>query len=174
MALMLCLLQNMMSSIMSCLVMARPRFASNSWRSAPLKTTRLPLSFIMPSSIRNVRKPIRCVAVSTIAPSWPITTTCSSYSAGLSALHGLTSNEPETMPVSSDAANAVSHTTLPLKSFSVADTVAAFFALRTASSASSEPVAVSGFQSASTFISSMCTCGCAASSTERNRPCKRQ
>ena len=145
MALMLCLLQNMMSSIMSCLVMARPRFASNSWRSAPLKTTRLPLSFMMPSSMRNVRKPIRCTIFSTSGPSWPTTSTVSSYRVGSSALHGaMFFSAPELRVMVSLAHCVDSHTTVPFASRSFALTVAASFALRNCRVAFSVPAAMEG------------------------------
>ena len=66
------------------------------------------------------------------------------------------------------------HTVLPSASFRVARTVAASAALSTVSAASREAVPASGSQSASICVFSMCTCGRAASSTERNRPCRRQ
>ena len=175
MELMLWRLQKTTSSIMSCSVMARPRSASNSWRSAPLNTMRLPLMVRMPSSMRKRRKPTFWDVHSMTSPAWSMTSTSSSYSVGLSALQGaMPCSGPLEIAVCASASPVVCHTVLPSASFRVARTVAASAALSTVSAASREAVPASGSQSASICVFSMCTCGRAASSTERNRPCRRQ
>ena len=83
-------------------------------------------------------------------------------------------NDPVEMEVSGSAQFAVSQTTLPSESFNVAEIVAASAALRMVSAASKEALPDSGSQSDSICMFSICTCGCAASSTERNSPCRRQ
>ena len=141
MALMLCRLQKTTSESMSSRVIARPRFASNSWRSAPLNTMRLPLSVIMPFSMRNVRKPIFCVTVSMMAPSCPTTRTVSVYSVGDSALHGaMFVILPELRAISPLQACVDSHTTFPSPSRSVLSIVIASAGLRKVSAALSSAV----------------------------------
>ena len=90
MALMLLRLHMVRSAIMSASVMARPRRASNSWRSAPLNTMRLPLSVMMPSTMAKRRKPNRCGTTSMISPESPVRVIVSVYRRGSSALQGST------------------------------------------------------------------------------------
>ena len=163
-----------MSHSMSSSVMARPRRQSNSWRLTPRNTRRLPLSLRMPSSMATCRKPMRVRAVSRTLPSASSRVTDSSYRSGRSALHGAASSISASACSVPSAFVVVRQTMVPFLSHSAKSAVAAFAAPSISTSSESEPLDVARSQSASAWRSATWAAGLALSSTERNRPCRRQ